>query len=364
MPDPFSTRPGARLYRTGDRVRALEDGTIEYLERMDQQVKLRGHRIELGEIEARLLAHPDVNEAVVVVRRDLATARLVGYVGCADEAARGELPSQLLTQLRAALPAYMVPAQLVVLARLPQTPNGKIDRPALPAPELPRREHGPHGTSSSASCSALRAGAARRRARLEDDFFERGGDSLSSLQLAVAPGAAGHTLALKDVFNVAHGSRRLHRALVAQGLNERREQCQQSRVCHALAHTRCLRAGAALVLTQLEPESPPTTSAAAAPAGRLELSFIERALSQLVARALALRTGFEARMARSPACPRCGRRARTAARARGADAEVRARALFTEDSARPFDLARAALSGSAWSSSRTTTTCSPSACIT
>ncbi|MGG5292453.1 AMP-binding protein, partial [Pseudomonas shirazensis] len=129
--DPFGS--GARLYRTGDLVRRRADGALEYLGRIDQQVKVRGFRIELGEIEACLLAEPGVREAAVVARQ----GQLIGYVVADDDA----LLAPLRERLQAQLPDYMVPARLMRLERMPLTPNRKLDRKALPEPELQVREH-------------------------------------------------------------------------------------------------------------------------------------------------------------------------------------------------------------------------------
>src|SRR5262249_42644108 len=134
VPDPWSGVAGVRLYRTGDRVRHRADGELEYLGRLDHQVKLRGYRIELGEIESCLLAHPAVREAVVVVYGEGGEeSRLVGYwVGSGGVSpTSGELREHLERQL----PEYMVPSWLVELSELPLTANGKVDRKALPSPE-------------------------------------------------------------------------------------------------------------------------------------------------------------------------------------------------------------------------------------
>ena len=135
VPDPFRDAPGARMYRTGDLARYMADGAIEYLGRLDHQVKIRGFRIELGEIEAVLNQHPAVRESVVVaVEHATGEKRLAAYLVPA-----GDEPvdvAKLSAHLRVSLPDYMVPATFNVLHRLPLSPNGKVDRRALPAPEI------------------------------------------------------------------------------------------------------------------------------------------------------------------------------------------------------------------------------------
>ena len=135
VPDRFSGRPGARLYRTGDLGRRRTDGVLEFAGRADDQVKLRGYRIELGEVEWTLRQHAAVEEAVVVKRAGGGAGgseRLVAYVVPVDGA--HVVPAALLDHLRQRVPAFMVPAQVAVLARLPLTPNLKVDRDALPIP--------------------------------------------------------------------------------------------------------------------------------------------------------------------------------------------------------------------------------------
>jgi amino acid adenylation domain-containing protein len=176
--DPFH---GGRMYRTGDRARLLPDGNIEFLGRVDHQVKVRGYRIELEEIEAFLGDHPAVREAVVVARPDGATTRLVAYV-----LPIGPRPSEkdLLHWLAQRLPAYMVPARAVGLEAWPRLPNGKVDRRALPEP--PESEH-----ASAAPVGALETVLAALWADVlelddvgrDDDFFALGGHSLSATRL-------------------------------------------------------------------------------------------------------------------------------------------------------------------------------------
>ena len=144
VPDPFGSQPGGRLYRTGDRVRYLPDGTIEFLGRTDHQIKIRGFRIEPGEVEAALGEHPGVRQAVVLPHRESSgELRLVGYVARAEAAElnRTELTTaELRAFLERKLPAYMVPSALLILDEFPLSPSGKIDRRALPDPAGLRTE--------------------------------------------------------------------------------------------------------------------------------------------------------------------------------------------------------------------------------
>jgi acyl carrier protein len=168
------------MYRTGDLVRLLPDGRIEYLGRLDHQIKLRGFRIELGEIEAALEREAGVRQAVAVVREDTpGDKRLVAYVVPGDPAPSSE---GLRGALQASLPDYMVPAAVVLLDALPLTPNGKVDRTALPAP---RRERAAEqvlvapstaleGTIAAIWCEVL----GLDEVGIHDNFFELGGHSL------------------------------------------------------------------------------------------------------------------------------------------------------------------------------------------
>jgi acyl-CoA synthetase (AMP-forming)/AMP-acid ligase II/acyl carrier protein len=195
VPNPFSDRPGARLYRTGDLARFLDDGDVEYLGRVDFQVKIRGHRVELGEIEAALTALPTVRESVVLARDDGAPQEqpdgpagtsasgtsLVAYVVAGD----GERPTEgeLRAALQQRLPAYMLPSAFCFLDALPLTPNGKVDRRALPEPEGTRPELQTAFVAPRTPTEKILASIWARVLDLEqvgihDNFFDLGGHSL------------------------------------------------------------------------------------------------------------------------------------------------------------------------------------------
>ncbi|HEY0172389.1 MAG TPA: amino acid adenylation domain-containing protein [Pyrinomonadaceae bacterium] len=191
IPDPFSGGPGARLYRTGDLVRYLPDGLIEFAGRGDFQVKVRGFRIEPGEIESALNSHTGVGEAVVAAHGDVGDKRLVAYVvaahgdGSAEQAA---LTAELRRHLGERLPDYMMPARFVFLERMPLTPNGKVDRRALPAPAAARPDLGhpfvaPSTPTEEALAHIWSKVLGLDRVGVHDNFFELGGNSLSATQL-------------------------------------------------------------------------------------------------------------------------------------------------------------------------------------
>ncbi|WP_162985375.1 condensation domain-containing protein, partial [Pseudomonas aeruginosa] len=184
LPDPFG-EPGSRLYRTGDLARRRGDGVIEYMGRADHQVKIRGFRIELGEVEARLLDLEGIREAAALALDGQLVAYLVAEGG-EDETRQPALRERIRTALRASLPDYMVPSHLLFLERMPLSPNGKLDRRALPKPDagLMQRDH-------MAPASALEKDVAAiwgellgvERVGLTDNFFELGGHSLLATRL-------------------------------------------------------------------------------------------------------------------------------------------------------------------------------------
>ncbi|MEU1456313.1 amino acid adenylation domain-containing protein [Streptomyces avermitilis] len=211
LDDPFRRVPGARMYRTGDLARRLADGSLEYLGRNDDQVKVRGHRIEPGEISTRLGDHPGVRTCAVVVREDRPGNRqLVAYVVPAADQPEPELRGELDRLARRVLPEYMLPGAYVILPRLPLTTNGKLDRAALPAPDLDAyaqreaREYVAPATSTERTLATLWAqllGFEADRISAHDNFFSLGGHSLLITVLVARLRDAGLHLTVRDLFS-------------------------------------------------------------------------------------------------------------------------------------------------------------------
>ncbi|RKG88709.1 amino acid adenylation domain-containing protein, partial [Corallococcus terminator] len=299
VPDPFSTRPGARLYRTGDLARWREDGELEYLGRADDQVKVRGFRIELGEVEAVLAQHPALREVAVAVRGEGNERRLVGYVVAREEAPDTlELRRWLLTRL----PEPLVPSAFLALEALPHTPNGKVDRRALPDVES-------SGGDARAAYVAPRTPVEERLAEVlaqvlglprvgrDDDFFLLGGHSLTATQAIIR---------LRDAFRIALPVRALFEAPTVARLAERVEEAllgSASNVREASV-TRIPREGDLPLsfaqqrlwfMDQLEPGSASyNIPAALRVEGALDEAALARAFSALAERHESLRTVFRA----------------------------------------------------------------------
>jgi non-ribosomal peptide synthase protein (TIGR01720 family) len=189
------------MYRTGDRARWLHDGSLEFLGRLDQQIKVRGYRVEPGEIEAALVEHPEVREAVVASRRDMVGDSLVAFVA----AATGPDESALRQFLLARLPQHLVPSRIVVLRELPRLPGGKIDRQTLMATQqflsLPARATVlPRNEVERALAEIWAAVLGLRDVGMDDNFFEIGGDSIKGIQVVARAAAAGWRITPKDLF--------------------------------------------------------------------------------------------------------------------------------------------------------------------
>ncbi|MBV8695972.1 MAG: amino acid adenylation domain-containing protein, partial [Ktedonobacteraceae bacterium] len=209
LPHPFSTQPGARLYRTGDVVRYLPDGRLAFVGRNDFQVKVRGYRIELGEIEHALLEHATVRECVVVAQEDrLGTKHLVAYVVVkqAEGEQKATVSAALQNAVRERLPEYMVPSAIVVLDALPLTANGKVDRQALPAPK--QYHSGPHQPSYGAPQTKVEHLLVRiwsqvlrlPQVSVHDNFFALGGDSILGISMIAQTRQAGLHMTMKQLY--------------------------------------------------------------------------------------------------------------------------------------------------------------------
>ncbi|MGW6892106.1 amino acid adenylation domain-containing protein [Streptomyces chartreusis] len=198
MADPFAG-PGTRMYRTGDRVIQRPDGELEFIERRDHQVKIRGRRVELGEIESAVRGLDQVTDAAVAVVPDASgNPRLVGYL-----TGPGVEAGQVRDELAQLLPAYMIPSTWLVLDAMPLTPNGKLDRKALPLPERAdeaEQARGPRDEREEILCGILAEVLGMPAVGIDEDFFALGGDSIRSIQVVSRARTAGLALTTRDVF--------------------------------------------------------------------------------------------------------------------------------------------------------------------
>jgi len=205
--DPFNADPRARLYKTGDVGRWDADGVIEYLGRNDAQVKIRGHRIELGEIEAQLRCHAEIKDAVVIAREEISgEKRLVAYVIPSESAGRKAAPgvTSLHAHLKASLPEPMIPSVFMMLEHFPLTPSGKLDRRALPAPDLgaclSQQYEAPEGERERLLAEIWQSMLRIERVGRRDNFFELGGHSLLIVQMLQRLRKAGWSAEVRTVY--------------------------------------------------------------------------------------------------------------------------------------------------------------------
>ncbi len=298
VPDPFSGEAGARLYRTGDVGRYWEDGAIEYLGRVDNQVKVRGYRIELGEIEAALLSREQVKEAVVVARRDGAGEhQLVAYFVFEEEAA-APASSEWREYLGERLPDYMVPSVFVTLDQMPLTPSGKVDRRALPTPTFSRADISEDYVAARTPTEEILTGIWTRvlqvdRIGIHDDFFFLGGYSLLAIQVIFQ---------IRESFQVDLPLRRMFERPTIAGLAELIEQALKAGQSLQLPIERVSREGELpLSFAQerqwLLDQLMPNTAAYNIPAavrlhGAFDVSALEQTLTEIVRRHEGLRTTF------------------------------------------------------------------------
>jgi aryl carrier-like protein len=204
IPDPFSNKSGARLYKSGDLARYLPNGELEYLGRIDHQVKIRGFRIEIGEIEALLRQHPNVRETVVLLREDQpGDKQLVAYIIAKSEQVL--TTSELRNWLKLQLPDYMLPSAFILLEALPLTSNGKVDRRALPIPNTTRPELeeayvAPSTPEEKALVEIWVQVLGVEQIGIHDNFFALGGDSIRSIQVLSKAKERGLSLSLQQIF--------------------------------------------------------------------------------------------------------------------------------------------------------------------
>ncbi len=294
--NPFSSRAGARLYRTGDAARYLPDGNIEFLGRSDRQVKLRGFRIELGEIETALEQHPTVREAAVLVREDRpAEKRLTAYVVLQPGLSLDT--SALRQALALLLPKYMVPALFVVMETFPLTPSGKRDYRAFPAPdhEASQTQYVAARTPLERQLAALWADVlGRSSVGINDNFFELGGHSLLVTQLVSRiRDRLGVDLPLRSVFDAPTIIGLAE--LIGDRQVERAPQAAPIRTVDGGRHPLSFAQERLWFLDQLEPGSPVYVLFVTTRwRGPLNVAALERSLNEIVRRHEALRTSFEA----------------------------------------------------------------------
>ncbi len=298
VPDPFSDKAGARMYKTGDLVRYLKNGQMEFMGRIDTQVKIRGYRIELGEIESVLQEHASVEDAVAVVREDIpGDPRLVAYVIPKDQNTFDA--STLRDYLRQHLPDYMVPGWIVTLETLPLTPNGKVDRKALPQPDYTQSEEQAEFVAPRTADEEILAGIWQEILHTEkigvhDNFFELGGHSLLATQLiSRIRDAFGVELPLKDLFEaptVAELVLKIEQArLKSEGMEipPLRRFPRDGELPLSFAQQRLW------FLDQLSPDSPfYNIPAAVRIHGEINTEALEKALQEIIRRHEALRTVF------------------------------------------------------------------------
>jgi aspartate racemase len=205
VPDPFGHLPGGRLYRTGDLARYMADGTLEFIERLDDQVKVRGFRIELGEIESALLLHPGVRGGIVASREDASgQSRLVGYVVAAGEEAL--TANDLRSFLREKLPDHMVPSVFVMIESIPLMPNGKVDRKSLPDPagrfaDLGSNYIAPRSEAEKKISAIWQDTLGVEKVGVHDNFFDLGGHSMLMAEIfSKLEGAFKKELSMAELF--------------------------------------------------------------------------------------------------------------------------------------------------------------------
>ena len=353
IPDPFSSEPGKRLYKTGDLARYQPAGNIQYLGRGDYQVKIRGFRIELGEIEAALTQHPSIGQGIVTVHENAqGERRLVAYVVPQPQCTPAAI--ELRTFLKGKLPEHMVPAVFVMLDSFPLTPNGKVDRRALPAPGETRPESDKAFVGSRTPTEELLADIWSQvlgveRVGIYDDFFDLGGHSLLATQVVSR---------IRETFQVEMPLRRLFETPTVAGLAEGLELSRRDGQNLQLSPIQPVPRDGDLPLSfaqqrlwfidQLDPgNSVYNFPVAVRLKGSLNLPALEQSLNEIVRRHESLRTTFST-VDGQPAqiiasrltveLPIVDLRELS-----GVERETEVQRLVVEEARRPFDLARGPL---------------------
>ncbi|MGH7824891.1 MAG: amino acid adenylation domain-containing protein, partial [Candidatus Binatia bacterium] len=349
IPNHFSDERGARLYKTGDLARYLPDGNIEFLGRIDHQVKIRGVRIEPGEIEATLRQHSSVRQAVVLVRDDVpGDKRLVAYVVAKQKLAVSAAEMRMF--LKEKVPEQMLPSAIVIIDALPLSPNGKIDRRALPppdgiGPELEKTFVSPR-TPREEALAAMWVEVLRvDRVGIHDNFFDLGGHSLLATQLAAR---------IRGAFGLESPLRSLFEASTLAGLAERIESAREGKVGTTVApiSPQVLHEGYPLsfsqerfwFLSRLEPDNLAyRISCGFRLTGPLNIDALERSLAEIVRRHEALRTTFQLSKGKPLQLIADQESFRVSildlSRKPAVDLEREVQQVFEEERRRPFDLA-------------------------
>jgi amino acid adenylation domain-containing protein len=315
MPNPFSDRPGARLYRTGDLARWLPDGQLAFLGRIDHQIKLRGFRIELGEIETALQQHPDVQEAIVLLRTDQPDdPRLTAYIVAGEQRTenkgtkepanngtdhRSPTSDHLRAFLAQRLPEVFVPSAFVVLDSFPLTPNGKIDRKALPAPAIEEHDEqrfvAPRGPVEQVLAAIWSEVLHVERVGRDENFFALGGHSLLAIQIVTR---------IRAAFDVDLPLHHLFQAATIAGLAEQIELLLRAadgvqtppieRISRDQALPLSFAQQRLWFLDQLDPHNPSyNIPFAVRLSGALDVIALQRSFAEIVRRHDVLRTTFQ-----------------------------------------------------------------------
>jgi amino acid adenylation domain-containing protein len=347
VPNPFSQTPGARLYKTGDQARYLSDGNIEFLGRLDHQIKIRSYRIEPAEIESVLAGHQSVSEAIVLAREDrFGDQRLIAYL--VPESGQVPTVDGLHKHLKDRLPEYMMPSAFMLLDELPLSPNGKVDRNALPTPDDSTDEEKDSFRAPRTRVEEVLAGIWAevlevKQVGIDDNFFDLGGHSLLATQLiSRIRDALGVEVPLRSLFE-SPTIAGLAEEIAAAIVEHHRQPPSITPVSRDLELTLSFAQQRLWLIDQLEPGNPAyNIPVAMRLEGRLNVEALEQTLTELVRRHEVLRTTFPAVEGRPVQIIRRSDPFRLAvtdlSKLTREQREAEARRLATEEARRSFDL--------------------------